>query len=69
MRRTRVLAAVAVAVGVAGVAAFGWRRYAPRSTPAGQPALAVLSQEGFARFTAGFDSAGGAKILALLSPT
>lgn len=65
--KKRLLLIVALA---AALVAAGYWVYAPQTTPAGQPPLAVLSPENLAEFQEQFnDSADRIRVLALLSPT
>ncbi len=53
---------------LAGAAA--WYRWAPRQSPAGQPALVQLGEQDFAAFERAFnEAAGSVRVLLLLSPT
>lgn len=64
---------VAVAIGVVlsiVLAFFAYTNFADRSTPAGQPPLAQLSQQTFDTFKNDFNSARGrVRVILLLSPT
>jgi len=49
---------------------FAYLRYAPRSTPAGQPPLVWLSDDGLGVLRDHFNAAsGGTRVLLILSPT
>jgi hypothetical protein len=60
------LAAAGAVVAIAAAAA--WFVFAPRTVPAGQPALAVLDAASLPAFRARLDG-DGVRVLAMLSPT
>jgi hypothetical protein len=66
VRRPALLAAIAAPLVVGAAYLF----YAPRSVPAGQPALAHLSARSLADLRSAFNAASaGTRLLVLLSPT
>ena len=67
-RAWRYVGFAALGLILAGLGVFAWLRFAPRSVPPGQPALATLSDP--ASFRAAFNAAGDeTRVLVLLSPT
>ena len=67
LRGVAIALAVAVAIASAG---FAWLRYAPRRTPAGQPALFRLDAATLPAFREAFNAARSeTRVIALLSPT
>lgn len=61
---------VVAAAAVAGLAAVGWMKSAPRHVPAGQPPLARIGADSLASFRNTFNArAGEIRIVAMLSPT
>ena len=73
MRTTRILRALATTLlliaAIAGTG-FVWVKYAPRRTPAGQPALSHLDAAALPAFRAAYNAdADKTRVIVLLSPT
>lgn len=70
MNRRRLLVVLLMVLAAAAGGTFGWKRFWTHDTPPGQPPLATLEAGSLAALKADFNnSAGGTRMLVLLSPT